>query len=149
MGWLSRLKEWATRDAVGRVDDERLGPLVLNDGGADGCWVARVTLQGRPVTFQTGGPYEPDPALIARARAILGSCDSFATCVAAFLAAEAGREKWSPFAAEIRSLAIQDICLFWPGRPDDGMIFFDGPDGDRSWRCDLVGETPTGLGFDS
>jgi hypothetical protein len=149
MGWLSRLKEWATRDPVGQVDDEQLGPLVLNDGGAEGCWVARPTAQGRPVCFQIGGRYEPDPALIARARDLLGSFDRFAADVAAFLAAEAARAPWSPFAAEIRALVIRDICLFWPQRPDDGMIFFDGPDECRCWRCDLIGGVPGGLGFDS
>ena len=60
MGWLSRLKEWATRDAVGRVDDERLGPLILNDGDAEGYWVARIKALGRPVCIQIGGRYEPD-----------------------------------------------------------------------------------------
>jgi hypothetical protein len=149
MGWLSRLKEWATRDALGRVDDEQLGPLILNDGGADGCWVARVTAQGRPVCFEIGGRYEPDAALIERARDILKSFDRFAGEVAAFLASEAAQQEWEPFAAEIRALAIRDIGLFWPERPDEGMIFFDGPDECRCWRCDLIGRVPMGLGFDS
>jgi hypothetical protein len=39
--------------------------------------------------------------------------------------------------------------LFWPHRPNDGMIFFDGPDECRCWRCDLIGRVPVGLGFDS
>jgi hypothetical protein len=149
MGWLSRLKEWATRDPVGRVDDEQLGPLVLNDGGADGCWVAHITVHGRSIRFEIGGRYEPDPALVARARAIHGSFDRFATDVAGFLAVEAAREEWAPFADEIRALAVGDICLFWPHRPDDGLIFFDGPDECRCWRCDLIGRVPVGLGFDS
>jgi hypothetical protein len=123
------------------VDDEQLGPLLRNDG----CWEARVTAQGRPVCFQVGGRYEPDPALIARARDILGSFDRFAAEVAAYLASEAVRGEWSALAAEIRALAIRDICLFWPGRPDDGMIFFDGPDPCRCWRCDLIGRVPVGL----
>jgi hypothetical protein len=149
MGWLSRLKEWATRDAVGRVEDERLGALILNDGGAEGCWVARVTAQGRPVTIQIGGRYEPDPALIERARDIAVSIDRLVAEVAAFLACEAARSEWEPFAAEIRALAIRDICLFWPNRPDEGMIFFDAPDEGLCWRCDLVGGVPSGLSFDS
>src|SRR5262249_7354365 len=101
MGWLSRLKDWASRDPVGRVDDEQLGPRALNDGGADGCWVARVTVQGRPIRFEIGGRYEPDPALVARAQAILGSFDRFAAEVAGFLAAEAARDEWAPSADEI------------------------------------------------
>jgi hypothetical protein len=149
MGWLSRLKEWSTRDAVGLVDDERLGPLVLNDGGAEGCWVARVTAQGKPVCIQIGGRYEPDPTLIGRARDIVESYDRFAATVAAFLANEAAQPGWEPFADEIRALAIRDICLFWPKKPDDGMIFFGGPDEFRCWRCDLADGRPVGLNFDS
>jgi hypothetical protein len=151
MGWISRLKEWASRDPIGLVEDEQLGPLVLNDGGADGTWVARVTSHGRPLRFEIGGRYEPDQALIARARDIFGSFDRFAAGVAAFLAAQAARQEWAPFAAEIRALAIRDICLFWPNRPHEGMIFFDGGDEYecRCWRCDLIGRVPTGLGFDS
>lgn len=149
MGWLSQIKEWATRNAIGQMDDAQLGPLVLNDGGVDGCWVARVSVQGHPVRFQIGGRYEPDRILIGRAHEILNSFDHFAAEVAAFLAAEAACDKWAPFASEISSLSIEDICLFWPRRPDDGMIFFTGPDECRCWRCDLIGRIPASLGFDS
>jgi hypothetical protein len=149
MGWLARLKEWLTRNPVGQVDDEVLGPLVLNDGDADGYWVARATAQGRPVLFLIGGRYEPDPALIARARDIFGSLDRFVADVTAFLAAEAEQKHWTPFADEIRALTIQDICLFWPSRPDEGMIFFAGTNPDLCWRCHLNGRTPVGLNFDS
>lgn len=149
MGWLSQLKEWATRDAIGHVEDAQLGPLVLNDGGVDGCWVARVTIQGRLVRFEIGGHYEPDPTLIARAHEILNSFDQLDAGVTRFLADQAARDEWAPFASEISSLSIDDICLFWPRRPDDAMIFFTGPDKCRCWRCDLIGRVPAGLGFDS
>jgi hypothetical protein len=131
------------------VDDEHLGPLILNDGGAEGCWVARVTVAGQPVTIQIGGRYEPDAALIGRAREIVASIDRFAAEVAAFLEDYASRPEWQPAADEIRALSIRDICLFWPNRPDDGMIFFDGPDECRCWRCDLADGIPVSLGFDS
>jgi hypothetical protein len=94
------------------VDDERLGPLILNDGGADGCWVARATDDGRPVTIQFGGRYEPDAVLIGCARDIVASIDRFAADVTSFLAREAARPEWEPFDDEIRALAIRDICLF-------------------------------------
>jgi hypothetical protein len=149
MGWLSRLKEWATRNPVGQVDDEQLGPLVLNEADADGRWVARVSARGREIRFEIGGRYEPDTGLIARARDIYGSFDCFAADVTAFLAAEAERPEWVPFADEIRALTIEVIGLPWPRRPDDGMIFFTGPDAYRCWRCDLIGRTPVGLNFDS
>jgi hypothetical protein len=37
----------------------------------------------------------------------------------------------------------------WPDRPDDGMIYFDGPGTEeRIWRCDYVGRRAQDLGFD-
>jgi hypothetical protein len=146
MGWLSRLKEWATRNPVEQVDDEQLGPLILDDIFPCDCWVARVTARGREIRFEIGGEYEPDPKLINRARDIFGSFDRFDADVTAFLATEAARPEWAPFADEIRALAIEAICLFFrPYRPAAGMIFFAGPDADRCWKCDLIGRTPVGL----
>src|SRR5689334_16559739 len=120
MRWLSRLTEWATRNKVGRVDDEELGPLILNDGGTDGCWVARVTAHDHPVSFEIAGRCEPDPALIERAHDTFRSFERFAADVDAFLNRESMRDEWALFAAEIRALAIRDVCFFWPQRPDDG-----------------------------
>jgi hypothetical protein len=146
MNWLARLLEWATREAVGRVDDELLGPLVLNDGGTEGCWVARVVAHGRPICFEIAGRYEPAPKLVNHARDIFLGFDTFVAEIEGFLEAEAARME--PCAAEIRALAIRDITLFWPDRPDDGMIFFDGGNDCRCWRCELVGRAPIGLTFD-
>jgi hypothetical protein len=144
MEWLSRLTEWATRDPVGQVDDEWLGPLTLSDS----CWEARLIVGGAHVCVQIGGRYTPDAELIAHARDILREFSRFQVGVATFLEAEANREAWVAFGEEIRSLKIRDICLFWPDRPDDGMIFFDGPDECRCWRCDYSARTPTCLNFD-
>jgi hypothetical protein len=117
MRWLARLAEWTTRNKIGRADDPDLGPLILNDGGTDGCWVARVTAHDRPICFEIGGRYEPGPALIERARDIFQSFERFASDVKAFLDREAMRDEWAPLAAEIRALVIRDVCLFWPNDP--------------------------------
>ena len=45
--------------------------------------------------------------------------------------------------------ALEGVCLFWPDRPDDGMIYFQGPDESRVWRCDYVSRKPRGPNFDS
>jgi hypothetical protein len=50
---------------------------------------------------------------------------------------------------EMAELTIEDVCLFWPDRPNDGMIYFHGPDETRVWRCDYVNREPRDLGFDS
>jgi hypothetical protein len=141
MGWLGRVKEWATRRPVARVDDALLGPLTYHEH----CWNAELTLAGRPVGFMIGGRYEPDPAAIARARDIAGSFDQFEAGVAAYLAEIASREEWSVAANNIRSLAIRHIAMY---NATEGMVFFDGEDEFGCWRCDLDGTRPTELSFD-
>jgi hypothetical protein len=143
MRWLSQLKEWATRRPVARVDDDVLGPLNYKEG----CWEAERTLAGRPIGFAIGGRYEPDPAAIARARDIAGSFEQFEKEIAAYLASVAAREEYSVAADEVRSLVIRQVALFHRGGPADGVVFFDGGDEFRSWRCDLNGRQPTELGF--
>ena len=122
-----------------------LGRLVPS---ADGdWWEATVPVGTGHVAFKIGGGPDPDPALLAHARDIVRSFPEFRERVAAFLAGEAGR--LGPLGDEVRRLEVEDVCLFWPARPDDGMIFFRGPDDGRVWRCDYLGREPTGLGFDS
>lgn len=149
MHWLTRLKEWLTRDPVVRVDDAVLGPLVLNDDYTDGCWATRPgEMSG--VRFEIGGRYEPDPTLIAEARNIHQSFETFAARVHAFLEETASRPEWAWVAEEIRALRLTHICLYWSDRPDEAMLFFEGPrDEERCWRCDLIEQHPTGLGYDS
>ena len=50
---------------------------------------------------------------------------------------------------EIRRLRLESICLFWPKRPSDGMLYLEGGLRNRIWRFDYVGRKPAGLGFDS
>jgi len=67
-----------------------------------------------------------------------------------FLADEARTVKHlTQFADEIRQLTIEDVCLFSPDRPEDGMIYFNGSDEFRVWRCDYVALKRRRLGFDS
>jgi hypothetical protein len=145
MGWLAKAWEKLTRDKIERVEDEILGPLVLEESS----WQATVEVNGRTLQFSIGGGFEPDAVLIARAQEICRTFDQFARDVASFLAAEAEKPEGKMFADQIRSLVLKDICLFWPDRPEDGMLFFDGPDKSLVWRCDLKGKTPVGLGYDS
>jgi hypothetical protein len=85
--------------------------------------------------------------LIADALDIVQTLDDFERMIAEFLVEEARRQ--GRFADEIRQLAIEDVCLFWPDRPDDGMTYFKGNDEFRLWRCDYVGRKSEALGFDS
>ena len=129
-----------------RVTDDVLGPLV-HDRGED-WWTGTATCpDGRRLSFKLAGERAPHPLLLAHARDIVAAHREFARTVSAFLVAEADAHE--RFADEVRKLEVGEICLFWPDRPDDGMIYFTGPDESRLWRCDYVDRRPVGLGFDS
>ena len=135
-------------DGPRSVTDAVLGELRLSDDAE--WWEGHIAVGGRTVGFKIGGEGMPDTKLIAHAHDNVRSLPVFEQSVATFLADEAHRVKHlTQYADEIRQLVIEDICLFWPDRPDDGMIYFKGPDKFRGWRCDYVSRKPHGLGFDS
>jgi hypothetical protein len=124
-----------------------LGTLRLNDDGE--WWEVEVTKDGEHVGFAIGGEQIPDPGLIQHALDILRDYQGFRKMVADFLESEArGFRRYEEAVQEIGQLAIEDVMLFWPERPNDGMIYFRGGDKGRLWRCDYVGRRPKGLGFD-
>lgn len=130
------------------VSDPVLGELRLSQD-AD-WWEGKITVEGKSVGFKIGGRGKPDQKLLDHAYDIVRSFSAFEHMVADFLASEARDVKClGRFADEIRQLTIEDVCLFWPKRPNDGMIYFQGPDQYRVWRCDYVSRKPRGLGFDS
>lgn len=125
--------------------DSVLGTLRWSDD--DQMWESIVSVGESKIGFFIAGDSAPSSALVAHAQDIVRTLPEFQRMVTAFLAEEATRQ---PRAAdEIRQLSIEHVCLMWPDRPDDGMIYFHGPDEYRVWRCDYVGRKPRGLGFDS
>ena len=144
------LKNLLMRPRVQRVDtfpDPELGMLRWSEDTDN--WVVSVSANDHAIGFQIGGEPEPDPALLAHARDITRALPEFVSLVSAFLAAEAARRSMATWADEIRLLEIEDVCLFWPERPDDGMIYFQDVDSGLVWRCDYIDRKPTSLGFDS
>lgn len=113
------------------------------------CWRASVDVGGREVSIILGGDLTPDPALLAHARQIAGEMGAFVGRVADFLKREAGRIEEPDVQAEIENLLVDDVCLFWPDRPNDGMIYFAGPTEERLWRCDYIERRLQGLGCDT
>ena len=129
------------------IPDPVVGEWKLSDD-AD-WWEGEAMVGTTKVSFKIGGEEVPDTKLVAHAHEIHRSWPEFEQRVMAFLAEEAGTGKSSePFAEEVRQLKIEDVCLLRPERPDDGMIYFSGPDEFRVWRCDYVGRRPCDLGFD-
>lgn len=130
---------------VTQVEDSVLGKLLLSED--EDWWEGHVKIGEKRVGFKLGGHTEPSRELLAHAHDIIWAFDDFERMVAAFLLAETERLKL--FAEEIRKLVIDEICLFWPDRPNDGMIYFVGSNEFRLWRCDYLNRKPTKLGFDT
>ena len=124
------------------LEDPNLGTLRY-DADLDG-WRCKVG----DIKFHISGDLEPDIGLRAHAADIVHSPDAFLRRVRDFLEREAAQEpRW---AKEVRSLTLDEVCLFWPKRPNDGMLYFAAPEDDgRIWRCDYIKREPIGLGFDS
>ena len=125
--------------------DPVLGEMKLEESG----WKASVTKGADSFTFTIGGGEQPDATLLAHAHDILDDYESFTKLVVDCIESESS-DYPGEVKAELAGLAIDDIALFWPDRPDDGMIFFSGPNDDvRLWRCDYIARRPTGLGCDT
>lgn len=121
-----------------------LGKLILND--EVDCWEVKVQKDGDTFEFGIEGEQTPDPALIQHAMDILNDYPRFKDMVNEFLQSETRNLKH--FEQEIKQLTIDQVFLCRPDRPNDGMIYFKGPDEFRLWRCDYVSRKPKDLGFD-
>jgi hypothetical protein len=128
------------------VEHPVLGVLEYDEPVA--AWRCVVPSDPLKLGFLIAGRDRPDDRLLAHAVSIIESAAGFLAAVREFLASEAVRQpKW---ANEIGSLKVQEICLFWPRRPDDGMVYFATPtDVGRLWHADYIKRRLVGLGFDS
>ena len=115
------------------------------------AWVASVETSAARIEFEIGGTKGPDERLLSHAVDIVQTPEEFLASVKRFLDVEAGQH---PRASQkIQQLTLETVCLWWPDRPDDGMLYFASPDDPLQdhgvWRCDYVGRTPRGLGCDT
>jgi hypothetical protein len=126
------------------VSDEILGLVRFNLD--EKIWEARVASPAGWRICICGGA-APDANLLAHAREVAAHHDRFTESISSFLRSEAagfpGAEN------EVLSLQLESLCLFWPARPNDGMLFFEGGAEGRAWRCDYIERKPDGLSFDS
>ena len=143
MGLFSKL--FGRRPPRERFDDPVLGTLQPSDD--DNCWEVNYRSGGEELGFLIAGNDKPSEMLLAHAREVIRDIAAFKANVREFLEAEKVN---FPAEAnqEIDALSIEHVCLLWPDRPKDGMIYFNGPDGFRVWRRDYVDRQPKGLGFD-
>jgi hypothetical protein len=126
-------------------NDPRLGNLIPAETG----WTVKVVKGTDTFAFTIGGVNEPDDALLSHAHDIFENYQAFKTEVKDFIADES-RDYPDDARSEVAKLEIDNIALFWPTRPNDGMIFFRGSETDIGlWRCDYIDRKPTGLGCDT
>ena len=143
-----RIFQGAPPPVADNVVDPVLGTLSWSK--EDKAWFSSPDHNSLGFAFQIAGTPPPDEQLIRHAADIASKKDEFLQRLQRFLSDEAASVRHlSVFKAEISGLKIERVCLFWPKRPDDGMIFFDGGRDFRVWRCDYIGRAPKGLGFDS
>ncbi len=130
------------------VDDPALG--LLSWSKDDEAWLSRAEYRDIGFGFQIAGTPHPDASLLRHAADIIEKKEEFVRSVQSFLTTEAASvPHLSAAKKEIAELKIERVCLFWPERPNDGMIYFDGGRDHRVWRCDYIGRRLNGLGFDS
>jgi hypothetical protein len=134
------------KDKVATINDPILGVMRWSDG--ERLWESKVVATGKNIRFLISGDSKPDRALISHAHDLVRTLPDFEKRVTDFLANEA-HDRLKGCRDEIDELTIECICLFWPDRPNDGMIYFRGPNELRVWRCDYVDRKPVGLGFDA
>ena len=115
--------------------------------GEEEAWLSDPSHGALGFRFHITGDEKPDPRLLPHAESVARDPNAFRKMVGDFMENEACRMKQR--AAVIRELKIDMLCLFWPERPDDGMIYFTGGDSYGLWRCDYQNGKPIGLGYDS
>jgi hypothetical protein len=141
--WKRLLAQNAT--AQRSADHPRLGRIDFDPDEA--LWIAKVRVSDQMIRLLFAGETAPDERLVLHGESILADFDRLALKVHAVLQAEAASRP--RYAEEIRELVISDVCLLWPDRPDDGMIYFSASDRFRVWHCDYIDRVPQSLTFDS
>lgn len=122
-----------------------LGPITYSE--EEEAWLTEPSHASLGFRFSIAGEAAPDARLLAHAESVARDPVVFRQKITAFLEAEA--QRWKNHAETVRRLEIAMVCLFWPERPDDGMIFFAGGESYGLWRCDYKNRAPLDLGFDS
>jgi hypothetical protein len=122
--------------------DDVLGIMPWSDD-EDG-WVASPS--GETFQVVVGGTQRPHASLLAVARELCADSTNLHARVASLL--DAFAKKVPEVAREVLALRIEAVRLMSPERPQDGMIYFGGPDPHRVWRCDYIAGVPKDLGFD-
>jgi hypothetical protein len=145
---LKSLWQASPSPATSVIDDPDLGPLVWSRDSK--AWVSSPTHRQIGFAFNIAGVPLPDPGLVQLAKSIVVGKDEFTSSVRSLLSSESKSSRYEePFGKEIVGLKIESVCLFWPDRPTEAMVFFEGGGEDRGWHCDYADGVATSLVFDT
>ncbi len=144
-GWLKGRRAAPPVAKRPAVPDPVLGSVQWDE--EEEAWVADVPHSPAQFRIMMVGEERPDERLLLHARDIFAAPERLLAEVEPIIRRAASE---IPEAArEILGLRIEFVALMWPDRPDDGMIYFDGPGTEeRIWRCNYVGRRAQDLGFD-
>lgn len=133
------------RQPLPPYEDSLLGVVIFNE--EEHLWEASVQTEHRKFKIYIAGKKAPEPTLLPHAREVASQSQEFEDKIVRFLADQAS--SFPGGEDEVRSLQLESLNLFWPNRPEDGMVYFDGGGEGRVWRCDYIKKNPVALGFDS
>lgn len=146
--WIRRFLQSDPPPIAPQIEDPILGVLVWS--ADDEAWLSTAKEGDGEFRFQIAGTPEPDRALLAHAADIARRRAAFTAEVLAFVRSEIERVRGlRSYREELLGLRIERVCLFWPKRPADAMITFEGGWDYRLWRCDYLARQPRGLCYDS
>jgi hypothetical protein len=128
--------------------DPELGELVPSEDGIG--WVGKIRTDQGEVEIEIDGDDAPDPWLVAHARELKANPSRLLAQVQACIEEFASRLPVGSeeVRAELTALRLASIVLYWKKGAQSGMLYFDGPDEYRLWRCDYVDGVVRHLGFD-
>ncbi len=125
--------------------DDVLGALDWDDD--EEAWVVPAHRSNAAFRVLVAGRDRPDERLMPHARELSADPRPLLDQVPDFLDAAARDAQIA--ADEIRGLRVESVFLPWPDAPDDGMVYFEGPNTEeRLWRCDYADRRLRWLGFD-
>ena len=125
--------------------DDVLGALDWDD--EEEAWVVPAHQSKAAFRVLVAGRDRPDEGLMPHARELSEDSRPLLDQVPAFL--DAAARDYPIAAHEIRGLRVESVVLPWPDAPDDGIVYFEGPNTEeRLWRCDYADRRLRWLGFD-
>lgn len=141
----SKLKAlFAPPPAPPAVADAVLGTVAFDT--EEQLWTSTVQIDGQAFKVNIAGVSSPDPSLLELARRVAEDARAFRQRLSSFLTQQGALA--NDTAGELSQLEMESLNLFWPDRPDSGMVFFREGSAGQIWHCDYINGEFGGLACD-